>query len=66
MLFVFFKTVCHYSALAAALVGHIERTDIKYYLRVREKGGKMRLIFVPIGPCGAARPRPYRFPASLR
>jgi len=42
MLFVFFKTACRCSALAAALVGHIERTDTDYYLRVREKGGKMQ------------------------
>jgi integrase/recombinase XerD len=40
MLFVFFKTACRCSAIAGALVGHIERTDTEYYLMVREKGGK--------------------------
>jgi site-specific recombinase XerD len=40
MLFVFFKTACRCSAIASALVGHIERTDTDYYLMVREKGGR--------------------------
>jgi site-specific recombinase XerD len=40
LLFVFFKTACRCSAIAGALVGHIERTDTDYYLMVREKGGK--------------------------
>lgn len=40
MLFVFFKTACRCSAVAGANVGHLERTDIDYYLLVREKGNK--------------------------
>jgi site-specific recombinase XerD len=40
LLFVFFKTAARCSAIAAARVGHLERTDTDYYLRVREKGGK--------------------------
>ena len=40
MLFVFFKTACRSSAIANAKVGHVERTDTDYYLRVTEKGKK--------------------------
>ena len=40
MIFVYFKTACRLSALANAMVGHIERTDTDYYLAVTEKGGK--------------------------
>lgn len=40
MLFVFFKTACRCSAVTGAIVGHLERTDMDYYLLVREKGNK--------------------------
>lgn len=40
MLFVFFKTAARCSAIANACVGHIERTDTDYYIKVREKGGR--------------------------
>lgn len=40
MLFVFFKTACRCSAVAGAKIGHLERTDVDYYLLVREKGNK--------------------------
>lgn len=40
LLFVFFKTACRCSAVAGANVGHLERTDVDYYLLVREKGNK--------------------------
>jgi site-specific recombinase XerD len=40
LLFCFFKSACRCSAIANACVGHLERTDTVYYLRVREKGGK--------------------------
>ena len=43
LLFVFFKTAARVSAIASAKVGHIERTDTEYYLRMREKGGKKPL-----------------------
>lgn len=40
LLFCFFKTAARCSALAKACVGHLERTDVEYYLRLTEKGGK--------------------------
>jgi site-specific recombinase XerD len=40
LLFVFFRTACRVSAIAGALVGHVERTDADWYLRVTEKGDK--------------------------
>lgn len=40
LLFVYFKTAARCSAVARACVGHLERTDTDYYLRVREKCGK--------------------------
>ncbi|MBX9583974.1 MAG: tyrosine-type recombinase/integrase [Gemmataceae bacterium] len=40
LLAVFFKTACRVSAVAAALVGHVERTDTDLYLAVTEKGGR--------------------------
>lgn len=40
LLFCFFKTACRASALANALVGHIEREDTAYYLKVWEKRRK--------------------------
>jgi integrase len=38
LLFVFFRTACRVSAIARALVGHVERSDEGCYLRVTEKG----------------------------
>ncbi len=43
MLFVFFRTGCRSSAIANAKVGHVERTDTDYYLRVTEKGSKVEV-----------------------
>lgn len=40
LLFVFFRTACRVSAIAGASVGHVERSDTDWYLRVTEKGGK--------------------------
>jgi site-specific recombinase XerD len=40
LLLVYFKTAARCSAVARACVGHLERTDTDYYLRVREKVGK--------------------------
>jgi site-specific recombinase XerD len=40
LLFCFFKTACRASALAHALVGHVERDDTAYYLKVWEKRKK--------------------------
>ena len=40
MLFCYFLTAWRCSALTTARVGDIERTDNRYYLVVREKGGK--------------------------
>ena len=40
MLFTYFITACRCSALLKARVGDIERTDNRFYLIVREKGGK--------------------------
>jgi site-specific recombinase XerD len=40
MLFTYFITACRCSALLSARVGDIERTDNRFYLIVREKGGK--------------------------
>lgn len=40
LLAVFFKTACRVSAVANALVGHVERTDTDLYLAVSEKGGR--------------------------
>jgi len=42
MLFCYFLTACRCSALITARVGDIERTDNRYYLVVREKGGKIQ------------------------
>lgn len=40
MLFTYFMTACRCSALITARVGDIEKTDQRFYLVVREKGGK--------------------------
>lgn len=40
LLFCFFKTACRASALANALVGHVEREDTAYFLKVWEKRRK--------------------------
>lgn len=40
LLFVFFRTSCRVSAVANANVGHIERDDTDWFLRVTEKGNK--------------------------
>lgn len=42
LLFTYFLTACRCSALLHARVGDIERTDHRFYLVVREKGGKMQ------------------------
>src|SRR5262249_21687952 len=42
LLFVYFKTAARCNAIASACVGHLERTDTDYYLRVLEKGAKMQ------------------------
>ncbi len=51
MLFVFFRTACRVSAISNANVGHIERSDTDWYLRVTEKGGKRaRKILLEAAP----------------
>ena len=40
ILFTFFRTACRVSAVVGASVGHVERSDTDWYLRVTEKGNK--------------------------
>ena len=51
LLFVFFRTACRVSAITGANVGHVERSDTDWYLRVTEKGDKRaRKILLEAAP----------------
>ncbi|RYG98671.1 MAG: hypothetical protein EON58_06415, partial [Alphaproteobacteria bacterium] len=51
LLFTFFRTASRVSAVANANVGHIERSDTDWYLRVTEKGNKKsRKILLEAAP----------------
>ncbi len=42
ILFTYFKTACRCSAITAATIGDLERTDTDWFLNVKEKGGTER------------------------
>ena len=51
LLFTFFRTACRVSAISGACVGHVERSDTDWYLRVVEKGNKpSRKILLEAAP----------------
>ena len=51
LLFTFFRTACRVSAIAGVSVGHVERSDTDWYLRVTEKGNKRaRKILLEAAP----------------
>ncbi|MGV3616671.1 MAG: tyrosine-type recombinase/integrase [Fimbriimonas sp.] len=51
LLFVFFRTACRVTAISGACVGHVERSDTDWYLRVTEKGNKRsRKILLEAAP----------------
>ncbi|CAN0453628.1 unnamed protein product, partial [Hapterophycus canaliculatus] len=44
LLFTYFKTACRCTAIAAATVGDLERTDTDWFIVVKEKGKKERRL----------------------